>query len=110
VRLRAQLDVVGNRVEPVLHSGKQLHGLALLDEIGAVDAHALGLRLLVEEMHVGDERVRPFGAREPVRLLPEGCRVLADLRQEGVVLHGARGERAVEVVDQRDGLLVEGRL
>ncbi|MEI9902102.1 MAG: hypothetical protein WDN31_20645 [Hyphomicrobium sp.] len=34
----------------------------------------------------------------------------ADLRQEGVVLHGARRECAVEVVDEGDGLLVEACL
>ena len=110
MRLAAQLHVLVDLVEPFLDAGEQLDVLALRDEVGAVDAHAGRLRLLVHQAHVGDQPVGAFAAGDGVGLLPELLRVDADLRQEGVVLHGARRERAVEVVDERDGLLAERRL
>ncbi len=110
VRLRTQLDVAGDLVEPAFDAGEQLDVLALRHEVGAVDAHALRLGLLVQEVHVGDEPVSALRARDAIGFLPERRGVLADLWQEGVVLHGTRGERAVEVVDERDGLFVEARL
>ncbi len=106
--LRVLLHVGADLVEPFLDAGEQLDVLALRDEVGAVDAHAGGLRLLVQQVHVGDQPVGAFAAGDVVRFLPEGGGVHADLRQEGVVLHRARRQRAVEIVDERDGLLVEG--
>ena len=42
--LGAQLDVLADRIEPLLDAGEQLD-LAALGEVGAVDAHARVLRL-----------------------------------------------------------------
>ena len=97
-------------VEPLLDAGEQLHVAAELHQVVAVDAHAARLGLLVHEVHVGDEAVGAVLAGERVGLGPERLGVLADLGQERVFLHGLGGERAVEIVDERDGLLVELRL
>ena len=73
------------------------------DEIGAVDADALLLRLFVQEVHVGDQRIGAFGLGDARALGPEFLRVDAELRQERVFLHRLRRQRAVEVVNKGDG-------
>ena len=74
VALRVALDVVADGVEPRLDAREQLDVPALRDQIGAVDAHALGLRLLVEQVHVGDERVGLRLSGKRVALGPESRR------------------------------------
>jgi hypothetical protein len=102
-------DVLGDRIEPLLHARVELDIAPERHELLAVDAHALGLRFLVHEVHVGDEAVRLMLARKAPDLGPEAFRVLADLRQERVLLHGLGRERAIEVVDERDRSLLEAR-
>ena len=69
----------------------------------------LDFRLLVHQVHVGDERIGLGLLGMRVGFGPERSRVGADLGQEGIFLHRLGAERAVEIVDQRDGLLVELR-
>ena len=107
VALRVLLDVGADGVEPGLHARIHLDVLALRDQVAAVDADVLLLGLLVEQVHVGDERIGGVLLGQAVALGPEGFRIGVDLGQEGIFLHRLGRERAVEIVDQGDGLLVE---
>ena len=107
VALRVLLHIAADGIEPALDAGVHLHVPALGDEVAAIDADIALLGLLVEQVHVGDERVGGVLLGQPVALGPEGFRIGVDLGQEGVFLHRLGRQRAVEVVDQRDGLLVE---
>ena len=60
-------------VEPGLDARIELDHLALRDEVLAVDAHAGCLRLLVEQVHVRDQRVGALGWR--CGLIPPRTRV-----------------------------------
>src|SRR6185295_4958495 len=75
-------------------------------KIGAVDADTLLLRLFVEQVHVGDQRVGAFGLRDTRALGPELLRFDSELRQEGIFLHRFRRQRAVEVIDEGDDSFV----
>ena len=107
VALGVLLDVGADGVEPGLHARIQLDVLALRDQVAAVDADVALLGLLVEQVHVGDERIGGVLLGQPIALGPERFRVGVDLGQEGIFLHRLGRERAVEIVDQGDGLLVE---
>src|SRR5690606_37651548 len=106
VRFRSDLHVFADGVEPFGDAGKQLDSAPEGNKILTVDAYAPGLGLLVHEMHVSDERIGGVFARQPVGLRPKGLGVLAYLRQERVFLHRPWRESAVEIVNERDGLLV----
>ena len=103
---RVLFHVGVHRVEPFFDAGIEFDLPALRDEIGAVDADALLLRLFVQEVHVGDQRVGALGLRDARALGPEFLRVDAELRQERVFLHRLRRQRAVEVVDKGDGFFL----
>ena len=57
------------------------------------------------ETHVYQHRIRAGVDRLLVHLSPKCFRLNADFRQHRVFLHRLRRERAVEVVDHRDGVL-----
>ena len=76
---RVLLHVGVHRVEPCLDARIKLDVLPLRDEIGAVDADAFLLRLLVEQVHVGDQRVGALGLRDARALGPELFRLDAEL-------------------------------
>ena len=107
--LRVAFDVGVDGVEPRFDARINSTRLPCATRSRAVDAHALAPRLLVDEAHVDDHRVGGVSLASAVALGPERGRLDADLGQEGVFLHRLGRQRAVEVVDQRDGLLVEFR-
>src|SRR5690606_15881758 len=94
-------------LEPLRYTWEQVYSAAELDQVLTVDADSLGLGLLVHEMHVRDERIGGLLLGEPVRFCPERPRILADLGQEGVLLHRPRRESPIEIVDESDCLAVE---
>ena len=88
VTFRADLHVLIDGVEPILNALEILNGPPLRDKVLAIYANTLLFRLLVEQVHVGDENVRAVVARDTIALGPKLLGVRADLRQKRVFLHG----------------------
>ena len=104
----AQPYIVADGREPFGYTGEQLYRTPLCHKIGPVDPYTLGLRHLIHQMHVRYQVVGLVFFGEGIDFGPESSRILADLRQKRVLLHGARAERTVEIVDQGDRVLQAG--
>ena len=91
--------------EPRFDTGVQLNIAPLRHQILAIDAQVLLLGLLVHQVHVGDQRIGALSLGNARTLGPEILGLDAELRQKRIFLHRLRGERAIEIVDQRDRLL-----
>ena len=89
--------------EPRLDAGVVSYAPARLLKGLAPQREALALRLLYHAGHVGEHGVGILLLGQRVGLAPELLVALADGRNEIVLLHVARGQRAVEIVYQGHG-------
>ena len=87
--------------KPLAYAGIEFDALAEGDEGFAGEGDALGTGLVDHQLHIGEDAAHllPFGHR--VALAPELLGRLPDGLDEAELLHVARRERSVEIVDQR---------
>ena len=108
VGTRVLRDVLADLAEPGFDTRIKFDVAPLGHQILAVDAQALLFRLLVHQVHVGDERIGLLGFSNPRALGPEIRSLDAELREKRIFLHRFGRQGAVEIVDQRDGFFGVG--
>ena len=86
--------------EPLLHARKEPDVASRLLERLAAQRQALRLGLLDHPGHVREDHIGVLLFGQRVGLGPELLVALADGRNEIVLLHVARSQRAVEIVDE----------
>ena len=89
--------------EPV----EKFHAPAKFHKVLAPYFYIRRARLGTHKVHVCENRVGVLRARECASALPKFVRRGLQFREKGVILHIRRRERAVEVIAQSDGKIVD---
>ena len=97
-----RLAVAVDQAEPFAHAVEQLDVLPEALEVLAAELDAVALRLVEHQLHIGKDVGRVLADGDAVAHPPEFLGRLADGLDEAELLHVARREGAVIIVNERD--------